>query len=77
MNIASMEIELLAGTEFGSAVQEARRLANVLGLAYIKFSFNGVKCSVAANADLNKAHLKFQEAIRSENTYKYIVIGNR
>ena len=57
----SIEAEFLAGTDVHGAIQEARELAQKLGVAYIKFKFNDRKLSIGQTADLNYCYNQFDK----------------
>ena len=56
-----LNVEILAGTSLEDALREAKSLAKRLSLAYVCFSFNGIKISVSPNADVEKGLEKFRE----------------
>ena len=49
---AIITVDLLPGTSIGNAIDEAKQLAYRLGIARVKFEFNGAKFSVSPNADV-------------------------
>jgi hypothetical protein len=59
---ACMEVEFLAGTDVRDAINEAKRLAKELNLAYIKFKFNGISFSVGSTANTDRAVDKYVNA---------------
>ena len=63
----SIEAEFLAGTDVHGAIQEAKQLAQKLGVAYIKFKFNDRRLSIGQTADLNYCYNQFDKG------EKYIV----
>lgn len=71
---ACMEIEFLAGTDIETAIREASNKARIFDLAYVKFSFNGVKLSIGRTADIEKAADSFRQALGSKKpTSKYVI----
>ena len=71
----TISVEFLAGTEFTKAVSEAKQLAERLQLAYVAFSFNGVKCSIGANADVEEAYKQFREAFSKKDLPRLVTIA--
>ena len=49
MNIASIQVEMLAGSSIKESLREAQRLAKLLNV-HIQYTFNGVKVCVSAKA---------------------------
>ena len=51
----SIEVEFLASTTVHKALISAKDLAARLGVAYVKFDFNGTRFSVQQDADIEEA----------------------
>ena len=60
MNIV-IEVEFLAGTSIEQSVMEARNMAHKLGLAYVKYKFNGVPMSISRRADTKEVAKLYAE----------------
>lgn len=73
MSVFTLEVEVMAGTEFKEAVSEAKELVERLGIAWVKFKFNGVRVSVNWKSDPDDLHEKFQKALRSDREYKFVI----
>jgi len=71
MSNVCLNIEFLAGTSIDKAAEEAIELVNKLGIAYVRFDFNGVKCSVGRNAKVETVVEHYLDATKSE--HKWIV----
>ena len=76
MTKSNMEINVsfLAGTSIEDACTEARRFAISNNLAYVKFDFNGIKCSISQRCSVEKASEKFMEALKTDSKFKYVVM---
>lgn len=72
---SNMEISVsfLAGTSIEDACTEARRFAISNNLAYVKFDFNGIKCSISQRCSVEKASEKFMEALKTDSKFKYVI----
>lgn len=68
-----LKVEFLAGTSIEAAVFEASEKARVLGLAYVKFDFNGISMSIKGDADIDKAVKSFNEVLSSGKKHKFVV----
>jgi|FLOH01.1.fsa_nt_gi hypothetical protein len=66
----SITVEFLAGTDIETAIKEATCFAEKLGLAYVKFNFNGIGFSVGRNADIKKGISAYYQATEKS----YIII---
>lgn len=73
MSVFTLELEVMVGTEFKEAVSEAKELVGRLGIAWVKFKFNDVRVSVNQKSDPDDLYEKFQEALRSEKEYKFVI----
>ena len=75
MTKSNMEINVsfLAGTSIEDACTEARRFAISNNLAYVKFDFNGIKCSISQRCSVEKASEKFMEALKTDSKFKYMI----
>lgn len=68
-----MTVGFLPGTSIQGACTEAKEFAIKFNLAFCRFEFNGVKCNISQNANIEIACEKFL-AILSDNTaHKYFV----
>lgn len=76
MTKSNMEINVsfLAGTSIEDACTEARRFAISNNLAYVKFDFNGIKCSISQRCSVEKAAEKFLEALKTDSKFKYVIM---
>lgn len=74
----SIEAEFLAGTSIEQSIMEARALAKKLGLAYIKYTFNGVSMSVGKNADTTRGAEQYREGRKAPRGTidKYVVVNS-
>lgn len=63
MSNMEVEVSFLAGTDFVTAVLEAKEKAARWDVQYIKFNFNSVSCSIGRNADVSKALETFNRVI--------------
>lgn len=72
---SNMEIgvSFLAGTSIEDACTEARRFAITNNLAYVKFDFNGISCSISQRCSVEKAIEKFLEALKIESKNKFVI----
>jgi hypothetical protein len=71
---ASIEIEFLAGANITEAVEDAAKFADSLGIAYVKFDFNGVSCRISARAAVftsDQVFERYQKALRGD---KFLII---
>ena len=75
MSKPNMEVNVsfLAGTSIEDACTEARRFAITNNLAYVKFDFNGIKCSISQRCSVDKACEKFLEALKAGSKIKYVI----
>jgi len=73
MSVFTLKLEVMVGTEFKEAVSEAKELVERLGIAWIKFKFNGVRVSVNWKSDPDDLYEKFQEALCSEKECKFVI----
>jgi hypothetical protein len=64
MSKITINIDFLAGTELKEAVKEAKEKAYAWGVAYICFSFNGVKFSIGRNCNVSDAVNEYGEKDR-------------
>lgn len=71
MSNICLNIEFLPGTSIAQAAEEAIELVNRLGIAYVQFDFNGVKCSVGRNATVETTVEHYRDATKSK--HKWIV----
>ena len=67
-----LPVEILAGTNFGDAVNDARDLSRKLDIAYVTFKFHGVSVSVSQRADAEDM-LKEYLGMSSLTKYKSII----
>lgn len=51
----SIKVEFLAATDIKVAIEQAKMLAQRLGVAYIIFNFNGIRFSIGPNANIELA----------------------
>lgn len=76
MSNLKLDVEILAGTSIGDAIEEAKNKCRMFDLAYVCFSFNGVSASIGQDADVCKGVEKFEKALEEgskffvENGYK-------
>ncbi len=70
---ACLTVEFLAGTEIRRAAGEARAFAIKLGLAYVKFDFNGIRMSVGKTADIEYIEKRYDEIFGNPHEPKFIV----
>lgn len=68
-----VSVSFLAGTSIEDACTEARRFAITNNLAYVKFDFNGIKCSISQKCSVGKAAEKFLEALKVDSKIKYVI----
>lgn len=66
-------VTFLAGTSIEDACTEARRFAIANNLAYVKFDFNGIKCSISQRCSVERASEKFMEALKTDSKFKYVI----
>ncbi|QJR79625.1 hypothetical protein CA267_001840 [Alteromonas pelagimontana] len=71
MSNFTLELEAMAGTSIEDVISEAKDLAGRLGIAYVKFDFNGVSMSIRQRSDVKEAADKFREALRK--SHKFVV----
>jgi hypothetical protein len=60
MSSLTIPVEIMAGADFESAVEDAKELAKRLEVAYVTFKFNGISVSVSQSAssfDMYKQYL--------------------
>lgn len=69
-----VSVEFLAGTSIEATVEEAVEKCKLWQVAYVKFSFNGVNMSVKANTNVDLAVVKWNEAMKSKNEHKFVVV---
>lgn len=69
-----ISVEFLAGTSIEAAVEEAVEKCKLWQVAYVKFSFNGVNMSVKANTYVGHAVFKWNEAMKSKDEHKFVVV---
>lgn len=76
MTKSNMEINVsfLAGTSIEDACTEARRFAITNNLAYVKFDFNGISCSISQRCSVEKAAEKFLEVLKTDSKFKYLIM---
>lgn len=55
MSSLTLEVECLAGTIIKTCIEDALELCNKLGLAYVKFNFNGTEVHVGQNCNVSEA----------------------
>ena len=73
MSNLSINVEVLTGTSVEQAIVEAKDLAQRMDLAFVKFTFNGVRMSVSRDADVEGMSWKCGKAlIRGEVEYRYV-----
>jgi len=65
----SIEIEFLVGTDIEKAVSEAKKFAINMDIAYTKFDFNGIKCSVSQHANLASAKDLYHQSIELKHNF--------
>lgn len=68
-----VSVSFLAGTSIEDACTEARRFAISNNLAYVKFDFNGIKCSISQMCSVEKASEKFLEMLKVDSKVKYVI----
>lgn len=73
MSVFTLELQVMAGTEFKEAVYEAKVLAERLGVAWVKFGFNGVRVSVNWRSDPDDLYEKFLKALSEDKEYRYVI----
>lgn len=76
MRKSNMEVSVsfLAGTSFQDACAEAKDCAIRNNLAYVRFDFNGISCSISQKADVDKAYDKFLEALKEGSKFKRVIV---
>ena len=76
MTKSNMEINVsfLAGTSIQDACTEARRFAITNNLAYVKFDFNGISCSISQRCSVEKAAEKFLDVLKTDSKFKYLIM---
>lgn len=67
-----MTVGFLAGTSIQDACTEAKEFAIKFNLSFCRFDFNGVKCSISQNSDVDVACEKFLAAL-DKNQHKFFV----
>lgn len=65
MSNMCIQVEFLAGTTIRTAIIEAKEKAISLDVAYITFSFNGVKISVSPHAYVYNIEEQWNEILAS------------
>lgn len=68
-----MTVGFLAGTSIQDACKEAKEFAIKFNLAFCRFEFNSVKCSISQNADVEEACEKFLAELDGKSKYKSFV----
>lgn len=63
MSRFTLNVEILAGTSIGDAIEEAKTKCRMFDLAYVCFKFNGVSASIGQDADVSKGVEKFEKAL--------------
>jgi hypothetical protein len=72
MSNITIEVEFLAGTDIRSAIGEAKIKASLWNVAYVKFSFNGIVCSISPRADVDNLVEKWHDGFGNEK-FKYLI----
>ena len=72
MSNISLNVEFMAGTSIEEAIKEASLLAIRLHIAFVIFSFNGVRCSISRKPNIDKLVKDFHLAIRTDSDFKFI-----
>jgi len=67
MSRIELLVSFLAGTDIVDAIKDARRLARILDVAYIKFDFNGISVAVSQDPDILEMKKGFNKALKKEN----------
>ena len=75
MKRSNMEVKVsfLAGTSIEDACTEARDYAIRNNLAIVRFDFNGIKCGITQNCDVQLACSKFLKALETNSKIKFVV----
>ena len=55
MSSLTLEVRCMAGTDIKTGISDALDLCNKLGLAYVKFNFNGTEVSVGESCVVSSA----------------------
>lgn len=76
MSNISIGVEFLAGTDITQAIDEAKQKARQWDVAYVTFSFNGVKMSVGPNANIANGVERFHTELRKPDNKSAYVIEN-
>ena len=76
MSRFTLNVEVLAGTAIGDAIEEAKAKCRMFDLAYVCFKFNGVSASIGQDADVRKGVAKFEKALK-ENRSFFVENGNK
>lgn len=61
MSNITINVEFLAGTEVGDAIEEAKRNAEEWDVAYVCFKFNGTRFSIGRYACVGRCVEKYNE----------------
>lgn len=75
MRKSNMEVSVsfLAGTSIEDACTEALAYAIKNNLAFVRFDFNGISCSISQRCSVEKASEKFLEALKTESKSKFVI----
>lgn len=75
MSNMCISVEFLVGTTIRTAITEAKEKAISLNVAYIMFSFNGVKISVSSRAYLYDIEERWDEVLSSGKSFWCVSSG--
>ncbi|MNQ54051.1 hypothetical protein D3C85_681070 [compost metagenome] len=67
-----VKVDFLVGVDLREAIKEAKIKAIEWNVAYVKFEFNGVSCSISHKADIDVMEEAFHKAL-SGDKMKFIV----
>ncbi len=71
----TIKVEFLPGTSVEHAIMEAKIKASLWNVAYVCFDFNGVRFSISAKADIEKALAKWEKVIsETDAIHKHVCI---
>ncbi len=74
MSNVCISVEFLAGTSIDKAAEEAIELVNKMEIAYVRFNFNGVDCSIGRNATVEKVVSSYMST--HKNGVKFMVCNS-
>ena len=69
MSNITITVEFLCGTDIRDAIAEAKEKACFWDVAYVKFSFNGIGCSISQKACVDELVEKWHHIVKTNAKY--------